>query len=147
MKSSLVALMLLIGFVLTLHLSMNAQVGAIVKNPKMGNAIFWSIGAITAILIGLTGWDPTVFSKLKGVPIWLLTAGVMGGALVFGIAWAMPKLGAGPAFVLMIAGQVISGMIFSHYGLLGSPVQPISLMKILGVSLLLSGAAVVTLAK
>ncbi|MBD0284613.1 MAG: hypothetical protein ICV79_04225 [Flavisolibacter sp.] len=60
----LVALMLLIGFVLTLHLTMNAQVGVIVNNPRMGNAIFWSIGAITAILIGLTGWDPAVFTRL-----------------------------------------------------------------------------------
>ena len=136
MKVYLIALMLLIGFVLTLHLAMNAQVGAIVKNPRMGNALFWTIGAITAILIGLTGWDSAFFSSLKQVPLWLLTAGIMGGALVFGIAWTMPQLGAGTAFVLMIAGQVISGMIFSHFGLLGSPVEPISMIKIVGVVLL-----------
>jgi len=147
MKVPLIALMLLIGFVLTLHLAMNAQVGAIVKNPRMGNALFWTIGAATAIIIGLTGWDPTFFSKLKEVPVWLLTAGIMGGALVFGIAWAMPKLGAGTAFVLMIAGQVISGMIFSHFGLLGSSVEPFTLVKFIGVVLLIAGAAVVTFAK
>lgn len=139
--------MLLIGFVLTLHLAMNAQVGAIVKNPRMGNALFWTIGAVTAIIIGLTGWDPGFFSNLKSVPAWLITAGIMGGALVFGIAWAMPKLGAGTAFVLMIAGQVISGMIFSHFGWLGSPVEPFTLVKFLGVVLLIAGAAIVTLAK
>jgi bacterial/archaeal transporter family-2 protein len=147
MKIYLIALMLLIGFVLTLHLAMNAQVGAIVKNPRMGNALFWTIGAATAIIIGLTGWDPGFFGNLKSVPAWLLTAGIMGGALVFGIAWAMPKLGAGTAFVLMIAGQVISGMAFSHYGLLGSPVEPFTLIKFLGVVLLIAGAAIVTLAK
>lgn len=147
MKVYLIALMLLIGFVLTLHLAMNAQVGAIVKNPRMGNALFWTIGAVTAIIIGLTGWDPAFFGNLKSVPAWLLTAGIMGGALVFGIAWAMPKLGAGTAFVLMIAGQVISGMVFSHFGWLGSPVEPFTLVKFLGVVLLIAGAAIVTLAK
>ena len=65
MKIYLIALMLLIGFVLTLHLAMNAQVGAILKNPRMGNAIFWAIGACTAIIIGATDWDPTVFGRLK----------------------------------------------------------------------------------
>jgi transporter family-2 protein len=139
--------MLLIGFILSLHLAMNSQVGMILKNQKMGNAMFWTIGAITAIIIGLTGWDPAVFTRLKEVPLWLLTAGVMGGLLVFGIAWTMPQLGAGPAFVLLIAGQVISGMIFSHFGLLGSPVEPISMVKIVGVVLLISGAAIVTYAK
>ena len=52
MKLPLIALMLLIGFVLTLHLAMNAQVGAIVKNPRMANALFWTMGAIVAIIIG-----------------------------------------------------------------------------------------------
>jgi len=147
MKAPLIALMLLIGFVLTLHLAMNSQVGVILKNQKMGNAMFWTIGAITAIIIGLTGWDPAVFTRLKEVPLWLLTAGVMGGLLVFGIAWTMPQLGAGTAFVLLIAGQVISGMIFSHFGLLGSPVEPISMVKIVGVVLLISGVAILTYAK
>ena len=147
MKVYLIALMLLIGFVLTLHLAMNARVGVMVKNPRMGNAVFWTIGAITAILIGLSGWDSTVFTRLKEVPVWLLTAGAMGGALVFGIAWTMPQLGAGTSFVLMIAGQVISGMLFSHYGLLGSPVEPVTIIKIIGVVLLVAGAAIVTLAK
>ena len=147
MKIYLIALMLIIGFVLTLHLAMNSQVGAILKNPRMGNAIFWVIGGITAVIIGLTDWDPTVFARLKEVPLWLLTAGIMGGALVFGIAWTMPRLGAGTAFVLMIAGQVVSGMIFSHFGLFGSPVEPISIAKLGGALLLVAGAATVTLSK
>ncbi len=146
MKIPLIALMLIIGLVLTLHLAMNSQVGIILKNQRMGNALFWTIGAVTAILIGLTGWDPAVFTRLKDVPVWLLTAGMMGGLLVFGIAWAMPRLGAGTAFVLMIAGQVISGLIFSHFGLLGSPVEPVSMTKIGGVVLLIAGAAIVTFA-
>ena len=127
MKMYLFILMLFLGVVLTVHLAMNAQVGVIVQNAKMGNAIFWTIGAITAIIIGLTAWDADVFNRLKEVLFWLLTAGVMGSALVFGIAWVMPQIGAAKGFVLMIAGQVITGLVLSHFGLLGSPVEPISL--------------------
>ncbi len=140
-------LMLFIGVFLSLHLTMNAQVGAIIKNPRIGNAIFWTIGAVTALALGLVSWDSEAFGRLKDVPVWLLTAGVMGAALVFGIAWTMPKVGAGTAFVLMIAGQVITGMLLSHFGALGSPVEPVSLMKIVGVALLIIGVAVFTLSK
>ncbi len=147
MKIYLFVLMLFIGVILSLHLSMNAQVGVILKNSRMANALFWTIGAITAIIIGLSGWDTAVFTQLKNVPAWLFIAGAMGAALVFGIAWTIPQIGAGPAFVLMIAGQVIAGMIFSHFGLLGSPVERISLIKILGVLLLISGVGVITFAK
>ena len=140
-------LMLCIGVVLTVHLAMNAQVGVIVRNAKMGNALFWTIGGITAIIIGLTGWDSDVFNRLKEVPVWLFTAGVMGAALVFGIAWVMPQIGAAKGFVLLIAGQVITGMILSHFGLLGSPLEPVSLFKILGALLLIAGVGIVTFAK
>ena len=140
-------LMLLIGIVLALHLTMNAQVGVFLKNAKMGNALFWTIGGVTAILIGLTSWDSEVLTRIKDVPMWLLTAGAIGAALVFGIAWVIPQIGGGPAFVLMVAGQVIAGMVFSHFGLLGSPVEPISLMKVVGVLLLLGGVGMVTFVK
>lgn len=147
MKILLFLLMLIIGIVLTLHLTMNAQVGVIVKNSKMGNALFWTIGAITALLIGATGWDSSVLPRIKEVPFWLLTAGAMGAALVFGIAWVIPKIGAGPAFVIMIGGQVLTGIVFSHFGILGSPVEPVSFMKIVGVILLMVGVSIITFSK
>jgi transporter family-2 protein len=147
MKLPLLLLMLLIGFVLTLHLTMNSQVGVIVKNQKMGNALFWTIGAITAIIIGATAWDSAALARLKDVPVWLLTAGAMGACLVFGIAWVIPQIGARNAMVLMIAGQVITGMIFSHFGILGSPVEPITFIRVVGVLLLIGGVSIVTYAK
>jgi len=147
MKIYLIAMMLFIGLILSLHLTMNAQVGAIIKNPKVGNAIFWVIGAATALAIGLISWDAEAISRLKEVPIWLLTAGMMGAGLVFGIAWIVPQLGAGTAFVLLIAGQVLTGLVISHYGLLGSPVEPITLTKVLGVILLVAGTAIFTFSK
>ncbi len=143
----LYVLMLLLGVVLAVHLAMNSQVGLTLNNPQMGNAIFWCIGAVTAVIIGLTQWEPEVFTRLKDVPLWLLTAGAIGAALVFGIAWIIPQIGAAPAFLLMIAGQVIAGMVMSHYGFLGAPVEPISITKILGALMLIGGAGLVTFSK
>lgn len=144
MKILLSLLTFSIGVVLTLHLSMNSQVGEILKNAKMGNAFFWVIGAVTAVAIGLTSYDVNVFNRLKEVPVWLWTAGAMGAALVFGIAWLIPQLGAGTVFVVMIAGQVIAGLVFSHFGLLGSAVEPVNVVKMIGALLLVVGASIVT---
>lgn len=147
MKLSLFVLMLFIGVILTIHLTMNAQVGVIIKNAKIGNAVFWTIGAITAVIIGFTSFDSEALARVKEVPLWLLTAGAMGAALVFGIAWTMPQIGAGSAVVLMIAGQIITGLVVSHFGAFGSPVEPVSMMKIIGALLLIGGVGIVTLAK
>jgi transporter family-2 protein len=32
---------------------MNGKVGSALANPRVGNALFWCIGALTAVLIGL----------------------------------------------------------------------------------------------
>jgi len=133
---------LVVGLFLGLHISMNAKVGAIVNNPRVGNAVFWCIGAVMAVIIGLTGWESGIMSRFKEVNPVLLTAGALGASLVFYAAWAVPKIGAGPTFSIMLSGWIIFGVIASHYGWLGSPVQPIDLYKIIGVTMMVAGIGV-----
>ena len=54
MKAPLYVLTMFIGVVLTVHLAMNGKVGVALNNARVGNAVFWCIGAIGAIVIGLT---------------------------------------------------------------------------------------------
>jgi transporter family-2 protein len=135
---------LFLGVVLTLHLAMNGEVGSAIGNPRVANALFWSIGALAAIVIGLTGWQSGVLSNLKSVNPILLIAGAIGACLVFAIAWMLPQVGARGMFMTLIAGQIIAGMVFSHFGWLGSPVQRISLLNGMGALLLLGGAYLAT---
>lgn len=134
----------LLGVVLTVHLAMNATVGAALANPRVGNALFWSIGAITAIAIGLTGWRSGALAPIGQINPVLLTAGAMGATLVFGIAWLIPQIGAGPMTLCLLVGQIVSGMVISHFGWLGSPVQPISVMNLVGALVMIVGVVLAT---
>lgn len=147
MKVQLYIITIIIGLLLGLHLAMNAKVGTVVNNPRVGNAVFWVIGAIMAVIIGLTGWEAGVLSRFKDVNLILLTAGALGACLVFYTAWAIPQIGAGPTFAITLTGWIIFGVIASHFGWLGSPIQPISLIKVIGVVLMLSGVSMAVLLK
>ena len=125
MKSYLYVLTMFLGVILTVHLAMNGKVGAAINNARVGNAVFWCIGAIGAILIGLTGWQSGALAGIGRVHPVLLTAGLMGASLVFGIAYLIPRVGAGPFTYALLAGQIVSAMVLSHYGWLGSPRQPV----------------------
>ena len=57
MRLYLYALTMFLGVILTVHLSMNGKVGAVIGNPRVGNALFWCIGAVMALIIGATGWQ------------------------------------------------------------------------------------------
>jgi transporter family-2 protein len=136
-----------LGVVLAVHLSMNGKVGAVINNPRVGNAVFWIIGAFGAVCIGLTGWRPGALAPLGQVHPLLLTAGLLGASLVFAIAWLIPLVGAGPVMITLLAGQVVGGMLMSHYGWLGSPVEPVTPTKIVGVLVMIAGVALATLKK
>jgi transporter family-2 protein len=144
MNTPLYLLSVFFGVVLTVHLAMNGAVGAALSNPRVGNALFWVIGAVGALIIGLTGWQAGALSGLRGVNPIMLTAGLMGASLVFGIAAVIPQIGAGPFTVMLLVGQLGSAMVISHYGWLSSPVQPINAMNLIGAVLLLIGAVLVT---
>jgi transporter family-2 protein len=123
---------------------MNGKVGAVIANARVGNAVFWCIGAFMALLIGLSGWQNGALQPLRQVNPILLTAGALGACLVFAIAWLIQQVGAGPVMITLLAGQVIGGLVMSHFGWLGSPVQPISLMKVAGVAVMVGGVAMAT---
>src|SRR5580765_4020300 len=132
-------LTLFLGVVLTVHLAMNGMAGGAINNPRVGNALFWCIGAITAVIVGITGWKPGALSGLSKINPLLLTAGVMGALLVFAIAEAVPRVGAGPFFVLLIAGQILSAMVISHFGWLGSPQASINVPHAIGALVMIVG--------
>ena len=144
MKTYLYVLTIFLGIVLTVHLSMNGKVGAVLNNPRVGNALFWCIGAVTAVAIGLSGWHAGALSGLRQVNPILLTAGAMGASLVFAIAWLIPQIGAGPMMLMLLAGQILSAMTLSHFGWLGSPVQPVTLINVVGAAIMLGGIFMAT---
>ena len=130
--------------VLAVHLAMNGKVGAALNNARVGNAVFWCIGAVAAVMIGASGWQSGALSGLRQVHPLLLTAGALGACLVFAIAWMLPQTGARAVFITLIAGQILGGMVLSHFGWLGSPVQRISLINITGALIMLGGVALAT---
>jgi transporter family-2 protein len=144
MKSYLYAVTMFLGVVLTVHLAMNGKVGAVIGNPRVGNALFWCIGAVTALAIGLSGWQAGALGGLRQVNPLLLTAGAMGATLVFGIAWIIPQIGAQQMTVMLLAGQILSAMLLSHFGWLGSPVQPVTLTNAVGALLMIGGVFLAT---
>jgi transporter family-2 protein len=145
MRIHLYLFTIFLGVILAVHLAMNGKVGSAINNARVGNALFWCIGAFTATVIGLTGWRVGALAPLKDVHPALLTAGALGASLVFAIAWLIPQVGAGPLMITLLAGQILGGLLMSHFGWLGSPVDRITLPKLAGVGLMIVGVAIATL--
>ena len=144
MKLPFYALTVVIGIVLTVHLAMNGKVGATLNNPRVANALFWCVGAAMALAIGLSGWESGALKPLRGLQSALLFAGALGACLVFGIAFLIPRIGAGRLTLIMLAGQILGGLVLSHYGWLGSPREPVSARSLIGTLVMFAGVILAT---
>jgi bacterial/archaeal transporter family-2 protein len=133
-----------IGIMLTVHLAMNGKVGAALDNARVGNALFWCVGAVAAVAIGITGWNRGALTGLKNVEPILLIAGAIGACLVFGIAFLIPRIGAARLTLIMLAGQILGGLVLSQLGWLGSPKEPISARSALGAVIMFAGVILAT---
>jgi transporter family-2 protein len=144
MKLPFLSFTLVLGVVLAVHLAMNSLVGSTLKNPRVSNAVFWCIGALAALAISATAWRPGTLAAFERVHPLLFLAGALGASLVFAIIWLIPQVGARAVFVALIAGQVLGGMVLSHFGWLGSPVQKVSLVNGFGALVLIAGVLLAT---
>ena len=83
---------------------------------------------------------------MKDVHPLLLTAGLMGACLVFAIGWLIPQVGAGAVMITLLAGQILGGMLMSHFGWL-SPVRPVSGVNLIGALVMVGGVLLATWSK
>ncbi len=66
--------------------------------------------------------------------------------MIVGSSYLVPQIGTGAFFVLLVAGQILFGALINQFGLLGVPVQPITMLKLLGIVMAIAGAAIVSFA-
>ncbi len=100
--------------------------------------VTYASGGILIAIVMLVhgGGNLTVW---RALPWYALTAGAMGLIIVGSIAYTVPRLGLVLAFTILVTSQFLMGAALDHFGLLGAPVRPLDLSRLLGVAVLLVG--------
>jgi len=75
----------------------------------------------------------------RALPWYMLGSGGLGVILYLTLSHTLPRLGATAAVVLIIVGQLLTGMIIDHFGWLGVPVHSLDGWRVLATMLLLVG--------
>jgi bacterial/archaeal transporter family-2 protein len=135
---------LLMGIIMSVYLPMNSSVSRYVGSPITANVTFFIVALLTSIFLFIIFGKFDTILKVKNVPIHLYLTGFIGAFIVLGTTFIIPHLGARKFFILLIAGQIIMAITVSHFGILESPKDPISMKKIIGASLVIMGAVVST---
>ena len=75
---------------------------------------------------------------------WIILNGLCGCTIIIVAALTFPRLGAATVIVLMVSAQLVTALAFDHFGVLGLPQHPISIVRLIGIALVVVGAYITT---
>jgi transporter family-2 protein len=132
---------ILLGVLVTLQPLLNGILARALGSPFGATAISILVAGIGAIvMVAITGRGDMSRAALATVPWWVYLAGLIGTVFVLGGVVIAPITGAVLFFVCIIGGQLFGALLADHFGLLGLPLRPASLERVLGLALVIGGA-------
>lgn len=81
-------------------------------------------------------------SEWRSVPWWVYLAGPLGIVIISSIGYAIPRIGVASTLTLIVATQLIVGVILDHFGWLTIP-RPVDLQRLIGIAVLFLGTWIV----
>lgn len=135
------------GVMLSLQSGYNAQLGVMLKNPFLASLIAYAVSTLFSFLyLLLSSTNLPIQKDIQEVPLHLWWIG--GFFSVIGISlyyYIIPKLGISKMFTVGISGQMIFVMIAGYMGWFNLPLMTITLKKVIGIVLMLTGVALISL--
>lgn len=137
------------GMAMAMQAAINSQLGKSLLNQPL-NAALWSFASGTVLLLVLSllkgNWWAAM-SQIPAQPWWQLIGGMLGVGMVYSSIFLAPRLGVANMLFLIIAGQIIFGLVIDHFGLFNMPVREVSINKLIGLFIMISGLVMFFTAK
>lgn len=130
----------LAGIGLPTQAGINAQLSLWTRSSLTAALISFAVGTLSLAIATLALAVPSpLWARATTLPWWLWSGGIIGAFFVAAIAMIAPQLGATTMLALILAGQVVASVLYDHFGLLGYPLHPLNLQRIIGLLLLAAG--------
>jgi transporter family-2 protein len=130
-------LMLCGGIVVAIQPSINARLARSVGVLE-SSCISFAVGTIALFMVVLLVGRGSM-RGIAGVSWWELTGGLLGAFFVTMTIFVVPRIGTAAAMAAIIAGQLATGVLMDHFGLLGGRQIPLDSSRMVGVALLMAG--------
>lgn len=144
MKILYYLLPLFAGIAMSIQSGINGQLRGALQHPILAALISFLTGTLALIIILVFSKQaiPTL-QQYSDISFYKYTGGLLGAFIVTVTLISISKVGAGNMFVLIVAGQLITAVIMDHMGVLGLKENPLTVQKLIGISLVVAGAYIV----
>jgi bacterial/archaeal transporter family-2 protein len=122
----------------------NSQLRLWTNDPVFASMISFAVGTTALLFYVLVLRIPWPAMKIVYYsPWWIWTGGLLGAFLVAVTVILAPELGAATMMAIMIAGQMIAGVMLDHFGLVGYEEHPANIWRCLGAVFVVIGVVII----
>jgi transporter family-2 protein len=140
----LVAFAAVAGVFLPLQAAVNSQLARYVGGPVRASMVSFGVGTVAMFLVVLAFYR-SESHHAADAPWWAWVGGLLGAFYVTSTVVVPVRIGAAPFFGILVAAQLVMGVLIDRFGWIGFPQRELSPLRIVGVALLVGGALLVRL--
>ena len=119
------------GMLSATQIAVNGYLGKVVGSPIKASAISFTVGII--------------FLAIICIVLHFKNGGILGGLYILANVYLSRIVGTGMTVIILLIGSTTGGILVDHFGMFESPKKPINAQKILGVLIMILGAAAIKL--
>lgn len=138
------------GMLSATQIAVNGYLGKVVGSPIKASAISFTVGIIFLAIICIVlhfknGKSESFKNESAKNPWWMWIGGILGGLYILANVYLSRIVGTGMTVIILLIGSTTGGILVDHFGMFESPKKPINSQKILGVLIMILGAAAIKL--
>jgi transporter family-2 protein len=140
----LLLLAVFIGSLLPVQTGVNAQLRTFLGSPMATALVSFVVGTVGLLVAVLWLRTPVPLAEAWSHSAWWQwTGGLLGAIYIVTVVVLAPRLGAGTLIAAVVGGQMVASLVLDHFGLVGFPEHPISVLRLLGAALVMLGVALI----
>jgi transporter family-2 protein len=140
--SALLLLAVAVGFLLPVQTGANAELRTYVGHPLATALVSFGVGTVGLIVAVLSLRIPLPLAEAWSQSAWWQwSGGLIGSVYIAAVVVLAPRLGAGTLIAAVVGGQMVASIVLDHFGWVGFPVHPVSVVRLIGAALVILGVA------
>ncbi len=141
---SFIVLAILAGMMMPTQAAINNKLAGHVDSPVLAAFISFAVGTVALFLYILaTGVPLSNLANSANAPWIAWLGGILGAFFVASAVILVPKIGVALTFSLIIAGQMLITLVIDHFGWLGVPERPVSVLRVVGAAMITVGVVLI----
>ena len=136
---------LLAGASFVVQQAVNSNLRFEIGSPWWAGFFSYLGGTLVMFIMTIVMREPFIFTNLTTIKssMWSWSGGLFGAIYIAISILLLPRLGIFTVVTLIVVGQLLTSIVFDHFGIMNVPLQPLSITRCVGAGFLIIGAILI----